>query len=83
MSTLQHFLLNNTTSVSLVVYISLFMMILYLQPSFIFDTDGSVKPFGLGSMDKTVLPLWLVALGIAICSYMAIMYYLAYGYRQY
>ena len=42
-----------------------------------FKKDGSIRQFGIGYKEKTVLPIWLMAIVIAILSYVFVMYYLA------
>ena len=40
----------------------------------LFYEDGTLKEFGLGYKNKTILPIWLVAVVVAILSYMVVMY---------
>ena len=54
----------------------MFYVIVELKPSFIFETDGSVKQFGVGHSKKTVIPLWVVAGSLGILSYMMVLYYI-------
>jgi hypothetical protein len=46
-----------------------------MKPSHIYNTDGSLKEFGVGYNKKTFVPLWLVAIFIGILSYFAVLYY--------
>ena len=44
----------------------------------IFDKQGVPREFGIGYKKKTVLPIWLVVIILAIISYFIILYYLNY-----
>jgi hypothetical protein len=46
-------------------------------PHFLYNQDGSLREFGIGYKKKTVIPIWLVALILAILSYLFVLYYLA------
>ena len=67
---------NNIVSVSIVIFIASYMFILYTKPGFIYNSDGSLRQFGLNSTRKTVIPAWLLALVLAIASYFLVLYYL-------
>ena len=69
------FFRNNKTSTAIVLFLVLFSLFHFiLKPSFAYNTDGGFRPFGLGYRHKTVIPVWLVALILAILSYMIIFY---------
>jgi len=51
------------------------MIIQYTNPSFLYNEDGSLREFGIGYSSKTILPIWLVAIIIAILSYLAVLIY--------
>jgi hypothetical protein len=67
----------NITSISVVLFIALFAVIQLMEPSFLYRRDGSLRTFGLGKKKKTILPNWLVAIILAILSYLFVLYYLA------
>lgn len=69
------FVKNNLTSVSIIIFITLFSFIQIIEPGFLYD-NGSLRQFGLGSKKKTVLPIWLLSIILAILSYLAVTYYL-------
>jgi hypothetical protein len=71
------FIKKNTTSVAILLFIGIFFIIQQFKPSFIYRKDGSLRQFGIGYKEKTVLPVWLMAIVIAILSYLFVMYYLA------
>jgi hypothetical protein len=70
------FIRQNITSVSIVLFVVLFIMVQLMKPSIIYNKDGSIRQFGLASRKKTVLPIWLVTIFLAILCYLFILYYL-------
>ena len=77
------FVRKHITAIAIIIYIIIFFVIQWIQPSFIYNEDGSLKQFGLGVRQKTVIPIWLVALITAILSYLFVLYYLAIPKLQY
>ena len=73
----RRFIRNHITAVSIIIYIAIFGIVQVIKPSFIYNDDGSLKPFGLGVRQKTVIPIWLITLILAIFSYLFVLYYLA------
>lgn len=54
---------------SIIIYLLIIIIILILKPKTLFDNNGNSKQFGIGLKNKTILPIWLVFLLIAIFSY--------------
>ena len=77
------FIRRNTTSVAIVIFIVLFCIVQTVEPAFIYNQDGTLRQFGLGSFNKTVIPIWLVSLILAIFSYLFVLYYLTYPKFKY
>ncbi|MAU36413.1 MAG: hypothetical protein CMD14_03470 [Flavobacteriales bacterium] len=67
----------NITSFSIIIFIILYTIVLLFKPAFIFKKDGNLRNFGIGFRDKTVIPAWLLAIILAIISYLFVLYYLA------
>ncbi len=65
---------NNLAGAAIVLYIIVFMLVQYINPSFIYNEDGSLREFGVGYSNKTILPIWLVAIVLGILSYVAVYY---------
>jgi len=65
----------NVVSISILVYICIYLLVMYLKPSFLFQKDGSLRDFGIGYRNKTVIPVWFLAIFIATLSYFSVMYY--------
>jgi formate/nitrite transporter FocA (FNT family) len=71
------FIRRNITTSAIVLFVALFCAFLAFKPSFLYNTNGCFKRFGLGCRQKTVIPIWLVVFILAILCYLFVMYYLA------
>jgi|AACY02.7.fsa_nt_gi hypothetical protein len=54
---------------SIIIYLIIVIVILIIKPRTLFDNDGNSKQFGVGFNNKTMVPIWLVFLLIAVFSY--------------
>ena len=71
------FIRRHITAVSIIIYIAVFCIVQFIKPNFLYNEDGSLKKFGLGVRQKTVIPIWLITMILAIFSYLLVLYYLA------
>ena len=69
------FVRNNVTMVSILLFIFLFGLIQWLKPAFLYNSDGSIREFGIGYKNKTILPIWLLSLILGLVCYLAVLYY--------
>ena len=74
----KQFVKNNIILVSIVLFLSLFSVFVIMKPLFLFNKDGSIKQFGLGYSNKSVIPIWLLVIVLAIAAYFAVLYYLSF-----
>jgi hypothetical protein len=61
----------------------IFGIIQCLKPGFLYKPDGSIREFGIGYKNKTIIPIWLLSIILGILSYLFVLYYLAspkFGY---
>ena len=65
-------------SLKIVIFLLLFALIMYIKPNIIFDKTGKPREFGIGYKNKTILPLWLTVIILAILSYLAILCFINY-----
>jgi hypothetical protein len=63
---------------AIVLFLILFSILHWIKPTILYNDDGSFRPFGLGYRSKTVIPIWIAAICLAIFSYLGVLYYLAY-----
>lgn len=66
----------NITLISVLLYLGLFIVIISFRPTFLYNDDGSLREFGVGYRNKTVIPGWLLSISLAITSYFSVLYYL-------
>ena len=64
------------TIISIVIFAIVYCYLNYLKPAFLYNTNGSLREFGVGFKKKTVVPLWLITIFIAIMSYFSVLYYI-------
>lgn len=72
------YLRQNITTVSIIIFIILFILLNYLKPGLLYTKNGNLREFGLGYKNKTVIPLWFITIIIAIMSYLSVSYYIIY-----
>jgi len=68
------FVKKHITSVSIVLFLGVLFVVASMKPHFLFNRDGSLRDFGVGFKKKTVVPMWLVVIVIAVMSYYAVLY---------
>jgi uncharacterized membrane protein YozB (DUF420 family) len=71
------FVRNNTILVSIILFIVLYVTIQVGKPGFLYNSDGSIREFGVGYRNKTILPMWLLSIILGILCYLFVLYYLA------
>lgn len=69
---------NNKVLASVTIFLLVFGIIQILKPSFLYKRDGSLREFGVGYKNKTILPAWLLAIILGILSYIFVLYYLVH-----
>jgi len=64
----------NRLHLSILLFMSVMYLLYSIRPSFMFYPNGALRDFGIGRKQKTILPLWLIAILTAILSFVASMY---------
>lgn len=54
---------------SILLFGAIFSAFHYLKPGVSYNKKGDIRPFGVGYKHKTVIPVWLVAILLAISSF--------------
>ena len=72
----RQYIRRNITAVSILLFVVIFCIIQIVEPAFLYEKDGSLRQFGLGTRKKTILPIWFCTLLLAIFSYLFVLYYL-------
>ena len=73
---LKGFVRYHKLNIIIVLFILLFTIVHLTKPGLIYNPDGSFREFGVGYRHKTVIPIWIVSIILAILSYIAVSYYL-------
>ena len=68
----------NKVAVSILLFIVVYGIFYIAKPAFAYNEDGTLKPFGLGYSNKTVILAWLVAIILVILCYYLIMVYFTF-----
>jgi hypothetical protein len=69
------FIERNKTLVSVFVFLCMFGSIVLIKPKFLYNRDGSIRQFGVGYKNKTILPIWLLSCILGILSYLIVLFY--------
>ena len=64
----------NKLNIAVFIFLMLFTIVHITKPSFIYNNEGGFRQFGVGYKNKTVIPIWLVAIVLAILSYLSVLY---------
>ena len=75
---LRTFIRNNITFAAIMIFIAIFAAFYVIKPGFLYKQDGSIREFGVGTKNKTIMPIWLFSIILGILSYLFVTYYLAY-----
>jgi len=73
----------NITSASIIVFFILYLLVIMIKPSLIYNKDGSLREFGIGQSKKTIMPIWLISILAGILSYLIVLYVITYPKLQY
>ena len=71
---IHNYIRKNISAFSLLMFFTMFLLVSTLKPSLIYNKDGSFKNFGLGYKTKTIFPMWLIVIIMAVFSYTIILF---------
>jgi hypothetical protein len=75
----KNYIRENPTLIAVVFFIIIFGAIQMMKPSCFYNKDGSIREFGIGYRNKTILPIWLLSILLGILCYLAVLYYIHYS----
>ena len=64
--------------IAVFIFLILFGIINAFRPSIIYNKDLSFRRFGIGYKNKTVIPIWLLSIVLAILVYVLVTYLFEY-----
>ena len=68
----------NITNISVVLFLCIFALIHHFKPTLLYTNEGGFRQFGVGYKQKTVVPIWLVAIFLSILCYLFVLSYLIF-----
>ncbi len=72
----RYFINENKTSFAILLFLILYILVTTVKPAFLFRKNGELRLFGLNYEKKTIIPLWLLVICLAVISYLIILYWL-------
>ena len=73
---MKSFIRNNVILSAIIVFVFIFAIVQMIKPGFLYKQDGSIREFGVGYKNKTIMPIWLFSIILGILSYVFVLYYL-------
>jgi hypothetical protein len=64
----------NKLVISITLFLCFFYAIHSFKPRFIYNEHGGFRQFGIGYKQKTVVPIWIASIVLAILCYVAVYY---------
>jgi len=75
----KNYIRENPTIIAIILFAIIYGAIQIMKPSCFYNKDGSIREFGIGYRNKTILPIWLLSLFLGLLCYLAVMYYVNYS----
>ncbi len=75
---LRQFIQTHIPLIAILIFVIIFGLVQFYKPLFLYSADGSIRSFGIGYKNKTIVPVWLFSIILGIFSYLFVLYYLAY-----
>jgi hypothetical protein len=70
------FINTHKVNIAILLFLALFSIVHITKPSLLYTEEGGFRQFGVGYRHKTVIPIWGVAIVLAIFSYLAVLVYI-------
>lgn len=67
----------NKPLIAIILFVIIFGIIQMMKPTCFYNKDGSIREFGIGYRNKTILPIWLLSLLLGILCYLVVLYYVS------
>jgi hypothetical protein len=76
MPNIKGFIRYHKLNVAIFLFLLMFSIVHFIKPGFLYNNEGGFRKFGVGYKNKTVIPIWIISIILAILSYLAVLYYL-------
>ena len=67
---------NHKIMIAIIIFLLLFTLFHFMKPGFAYTEEGGFRQFGVGYRNKTVIPIWIVAIILAIFCYLCVIMFL-------
>jgi hypothetical protein len=57
---------------AIIIFLIIFFIIHWLKPPLIYNEHGGFRQFGIGYKQKTVIPIWVVSIVLAVFCYLIV-----------
>jgi hypothetical protein len=74
----KRYIFRNKVNIAILLFLAIFVSIHMTKPTIFYNEDGGFRQFGVGYSNKTVIPIWVIAIILAVLCYLAVLYFLAY-----
>ncbi len=74
---LKTYIRENITLFAIILFVIIFGTIQLMKPNCFYNKNGSLRDFGVGYRNKTILPVWLLSILLGILCYLAVLYYIS------
>ena len=74
---LKTYVRENIPLAAIILFLFIFGSIQMMKPACFYNKDGSIRHFGVGYKNKTILPIWLLSLVLGILCYLAVLVYIS------
>ena len=58
---------------SIALFLFVFYLVNYIKPQFLYNINGSIRQFGIGYKNKTIFPVWIMAICLAILCHIIVL----------
>jgi hypothetical protein len=74
---LKNYVRENAPLAAIILFLFIFGSIQMLKPTCFYNKDGSIRHFGVGYRNKTILPIWLLSIILGILCYLAVLVFIS------
>ena len=67
----------NAPLTAIILFLFIFGSIQMIKPVCFYNKDGSIRHFGVGYKNKTILPIWLLSIVLGILCYLSVLFYVS------
>ena len=69
-------IIKHKVNIAIFMFLVIFSIVHYIKPGLLYTPEGGFREFGVGYRNKTVIPIWLFSIVLAIFCYFSINLYL-------